>query len=322
MVKNNTNNNNPQFLLFAQHGWADTGKVIGKLAQTTASSYTNSLGNSFIEISSPSLGLVQTMIRIDPLVAKLEQIVTKAISKHPDVPIKIMGHSMGGLMWLEVLNRNPQWWPKVHSLILLGSPVGGSNIARIIDPLGIGIGTARDLGKDRRGMAESIAQQIPTLSIASDIGMGSDGLVKVENTKFDYANLLLISGIRHDAMRYHPQMIPLIQNFWAYPQLGLPPIPNFPDQLIQLLRSLPGMTDTDYRNFERSQVVATFADNITLHVGKNSLGLNHVFVGKDDLVPGKYTTKGKIDCLYAGYVGLLHNLELRQFIREICQQAI
>ncbi len=291
------NNSNPECLLFAQHGWADTGNDIGSLIKAAASSQTL--------IIAPSLGLLKTFIRIKPLIEQLEKIALEIITEHPDTPIKIVGHSMGGLMWLEVLNRNPQWWHQVHSLILLGSPIGGSNIARIIDPLGIGIGTARDLGKNRRDLAEKLAQQIPTLSVASDIGMGTDGLVTVENTKFNYGNWLLISGIAHSAMKYHPDLIPVMQNFWANPRLGNSPNKNQTNQVIQRLRSIPGMTDADYRGFERSQIIATLADGSTLHIWNNPLGVPHVYLGKEQ------------KCLYAGYVGLIHVRGLGQAIKDI-----
>ena len=294
-------NRYPEFLLFAQHGWADTGNSIGKLASAAASSRTL--------ITVPSLGLIKTFIRIEPLIEQLEQIATRIINNYPDTPIKIIGHSMGGLIWLEVLNRNPQWWKKVHSLILLGSPVGGSNIARTLDPLSIGIGTAAALGKNRRDMAEKIARQIPTLSVASDTGMGTDGLVTVENTKFDYANWLLISNIPHSAMRYHPDMIPIMQNFWANPQLGFLPTPDLASRFIKRLRSVPGMTDADYRDFKRSRVIASFADGITLHTLNYPL-VNYVYLGK-----------GK-QCLYAGYVGLIHAGDLRRAIAEIRQSDL
>ena len=296
-----TVNNTPEFLLFAQHGWADTGDDIGKLSAAAVDSKTL--------VTAPSLGLVKTFIRIEPLVEKIEQIATSLITQYSDTPLKIVGHSMGGLMWLEVLNRNPQWWQKVHSLILLGSPVGGSNIARTIDPWGVGIGTAKCLGKNRRPMAEKIAQQIPTLSVASDIKMGSDGLVTVENTKFDYANWLLIPKIPHAAMKCHPQMIPVLQNFWANPQLGTSPEQNFVSQSIRRLRSVKGMTDSDYRNFEKSQIVVRFSDGTTIRTWNNSFGVNYVFVGQQK------------QCLYAGYVGLIHIGELREAITEIKQYA-
>ena len=291
------NNSNPEYLLFAQHGWADTGNDIGSLIKAAADSQTL--------IIAPSLGLLKTFIRIKPLIEQLEKIASETIKDHPNTSIKIVGHSMGGLMWLEVLNRNPQWWHQVHSLILLGSPIGGSNIARIIDPLGIGIGTARDLGKNRREIAEKLAQHIPTLSVASDIGMGTDGLVTVENTKFNYGNWLQITGIAHSAMKYHPEMIPVMQNFWANPRLGNSLEKNQTNQVIQFLRSIPGMTDADYRGFERSQIIATLADGSTLHIWNNLLGVSHVYLGKEQ------------KCLYAGYVGLIHVRDLRQAIKDI-----
>jgi len=297
-----TRESGPDYLLFAQHGWADTGKDIGRLASAIANPQTL--------VISPSLGLIKTFIRIKPLISQLENIVFAKIRAHPDVPLKIIGHSMGGLIWLELLNRHPQWWKKVHSFVLLGSPIGGSNIARLIDPFGIGIGTARDLGQNRRELAEKIAQQIPTLSISSDMGMGSDGLVTVENTKFNYANWLLLSGIHHHFMKCHPDMILPIQKFWQNPQLGLPPEPNFANQFIRRLRSVSGMTDTDYRNFKRSSILANFPDEITLHTWKNSIGINHIYLSKDEK-----------HCLYAGYVGIMHNFSLRQAIKEIMHYA-
>lgn len=294
-------NNNPQFLLFAQHGWADNGNSISRLARAVAEEETI--------ITVPSLGYITTFISIKPLVKKLERIVREIINKYPHTPIKIIGHSMGGLMWLEVLNRNPQWWDKVHSLVLLGSPVGGSNVARIIDPLSIGIGTAKCLGKNRRNIAEKIARQIPTLSVASDIQNGTDGLVTVENTKFDYANCLLVSGISHQAMRYHPQMIPIVKDFWANPQLGSPPKTDCANKIIQELRSLPGMTDADYSYFDRSAMVAHFTDGTTICIWKNPLGIHHIYVAKPER-----------QCVYAGYVGLIHASNLHQAIARLSEE--
>ncbi len=290
-------NSNPEYILFAQHGWADTGNTIGKLATAAVDART--------KVVAPSLGYIKTFIGIELLVKQLEVITTAELENNPDVLLKIMGHSMGGLIWLEVLNRNPQWWDRVHSLILLGSPVGGSNIARIIDPWGWGIGSAADLGKNRRKLAEHLAQKIPTLAVASDIGMGTDGLVTLENTKFDYANWQLVSGIAHSAMRYHPEMMAIIQTFWANPRLGLPPEATLANQLVNRLRSVPGMTDTDYRDFERSQILASFPDGTTLHIWHNSLGSYHVYLAKQQ------------QRLYAGYVGLIHAWGLRQMINQL-----
>jgi pimeloyl-ACP methyl ester carboxylesterase len=310
MINHEVNDNHPEYLLFAQHGWADTGSNIGRLVKAAVNAQTV---NTHTKVIVPSLGLINTLIRLEPLVKRLEQIATEAIAAYPHSPIKIVGHSMGGLMWLEVLDRNPQWWDQVHSFILLGSPVGGSNVARMVDPLNMGIGTARDLGKNRRAMAEKIAQHIPTLSVASDLGMGTDGLVTVENTKFDYANWLLISDIAHSAMRYHAEIVPIMQNFWANPQLGLPLESTLANQLVQRLRNVPGMTDTDYRDFRRSRIVVRFPGDLTLHTWKNPLGINHVYLAQQQ------RNQSQFQCLYAGYVGLLHTNDLRRAIQEIHQ---
>ena len=281
-----TDDRQTQHLLFAQHGWADTGNNIGRLARAAAEPQT--------KVIVPSLGLIKTFVRLQPLVAKLEQIAAAEMALYPNAGIKILGHSMGGLMWLEVLERNPQWWDKIHSFVLLGSPVGGSNIARIIDPLGIGIGTAADLGKNRRSMAEKIARSIPTLSVASDTGNGTDGLVTVENTKFDYANWQLVSGIPHSTMRYHAEMIPIMQSFWRSPSLGLVSEDSLSDRLVRILRAVPGMTDADRRDFERSQIISHLSNGLTLRTWQNIWGVKHIYLAQGQ------------ECLYSGYVGLIH----------------
>lgn len=288
----------PDFLLFAQHGWADNHKSLSKLTQE--------LVNDNTLLIAPSLGIIKTFIRILPLVKTVETIADRTISQYPETPIRIIGHSMGGLIWLEVLQRNPQWWHKVHSLVLIGSPVGGSDVARLIDPLSIGIGMAKDLGKNRRPLAEKIAQNIPTLTIASNLDSGTDGLVNLETTKFAYCNFVCLTGIAHAALRYHPRVVPVIQDFWANPTLGVPSESNLVTKLIDRLRSIPGITDGHWRDFPRSQVCINLPEGLSIRTWKNTLGVNHVFVADKNE-----------KCLYAGYVGWLHASALRQTLTEI-----
>jgi pimeloyl-ACP methyl ester carboxylesterase len=283
---------NPDFLLFAQHGWADTGNDIGRLASSLATPNTISIV--------PSLNWLQTSLRIEPLILAVERIASEIIANYPQTPIKIIGHSMGGLIWLEVLHRNRQWWSKIHSLVVIGSPIGGSDVARKIDPLGMGIGIARDLGKNRRDLATTIASNIPTLSIASDIGLGTDGLVTVANTKFDRANWILISGIRHAWLKCHPQVADLITKFWVNPQIGHRITGDLELELIDRLQKVPGMTDSDYRYFSRSRSILEFAEALKINTWKNPFGINYVFVAQ------------QARCLYAGYVGLLHAVDLQK----------
>jgi Serine aminopeptidase, S33 len=288
----------PDFLLFAQHGWADRGNDIGKLARALATPNTH--------LVVPSLGIVNTFISIKILVNRVEQLAQEAINNYPETPLRIIGHSMGGSIWLEVLERHPEWWQKVHSLVTIGSPIGGSDIARIIDPFNLGIGTARDLGKNRRPLAEKIARHIPTLSIASNVSSGSDGLVAVECSKFQNAKFVLVLGIPHAALKCHPQIVPIIQEFWENPQIESSSNTDLATQVIRHLQSVPGMTDASYKNLGRSREVMRLTDGISLRIWKNPVGVTHVFV----------TDKQK-KCLYAGYVGWLHNRELSKAIARL-----
>lgn len=295
-------NNYPEYLLFVQHGWDDNSKDISRLAQTLIKT-SNTL------LIAPSLGRIKTWLRIEPLIKQVEIIATKIINQYPQTPIKIIGHSMGGLIWLEVLHRNPQWWQKVHSLILIGSPIGGAHIARMIDPWELGIGIARDLGKNRRLIAEKIAQNIPTLTIAGELGFGSDGLVTLAATKFNYCQFVSVSGIVHAALKCHPRLVPIIQDFWQTPQIAATLETNLSNQLINKLQSLPGMTDGHWQYFSKARVYLPFPEGINLHTWKNPLGIDHVFVSNQDQ-----------KCLYAGYVGWLHAAQLRQALVKLKQE--
>ena len=181
----------PQFLLFAQHGWADTSRAIASLAHTIVPPET--------PVIAPDLGWLRTWLRIEPLIQQVEAAATKALEDYPDHAWRIMGHSMGGLIWIELLHRHPEWQFRVHSLALVGAPVGGSDLGRIIDPLGLGIAIARDLGVNRRPLAEAIAAQVPTVVIAGD----SDGGAMAPS--------------RSNVQKYHGH---LLSNFQTFPTLS------------------------------------------------------------------------------------------------------
>ncbi|MEL6900096.1 MAG: alpha/beta hydrolase, partial [Cyanobacteria bacterium J06606_4] len=110
----------PDYILYAQHGWADINQGIGTLAKQIASPEAR--------VIVPNLGFINTWIRIAPLIDRVEAIALQTHSEHPEAPLRIVGHSMGGLIWLEVLSRHPEWWPQVESLVLVASPVGGADI--------------------------------------------------------------------------------------------------------------------------------------------------------------------------------------------------
>lgn len=165
-------------------------------------------------VVTPNLGLLRTWWEFEPLVRDVEQQVHHVLAHTPGATLMIVGHSMGGLLWLEVLNRHRDWWSQVHSLTLIGSPVGGSRLAESIGHLSMGITVAQDLAKDRRAMAETLAATIPTLAIAGDAWHGYDYLVAVDATRFRCARWVCLPGLSHRKLRNHPDVAHVIQSFW------------------------------------------------------------------------------------------------------------
>lgn len=288
----------PDFILFAQHGWADTNRKIGELAKTLATSNTLTI--------TPNLGYFKTWLRIEPLIALVEKIAIEIITCYPNTPIRIIGHSMGGLIWLELLARHPEWHDRIHSLVLIASPVGGADLARIFDPLAIGIGIAADLGKNRRQIAESIAKVIPTLVIAGDLDGGSDGTIPIEATKFFHSQFICLPNISHPALKNHPRLVAIVRDFWSNPRLNSDSELNSIDLLIQRLRSIPGMTDGHYRNFRNSKIYIHLPNNLSICTWKNIWQIAHVFL-----------SNSQQECLYAGFVGLIHTQALWQTLEQI-----
>ncbi len=296
----------PDYILYAQHGWADVDRGIGSLAQQVAS--------PGARVVVPNLGFVNTWIRIEPLIARVEAIATRIQAEHSDMPMRIVGHSMGGLIWLEVLERHPEWWPLVESLVLVGSPVGGADLSRMVDPMGWGIGIARDLGKNRRALAEKIAAQVPTLIIAADYFQGSDGVVPVECTKFDRASYVEVGSIRHDRMKRHPAVADVIQAFWQHENhLCIPmPVATYSQRVMEQLRAIPGMTDARYRGFEKSDLWSLLPHGLALKTRQNKAGIHHV-----------YLANYMGDCLFSGYVGWPNTQDLYDALCRLrCDESL
>lgn len=197
----------PNYLLFSQHGWADTAVTMRTLA--------NRLQLENTVVITPNLGFYRTWWRMRPLVKKVSAIAQYYLDHFPTVPMRIIGHSMGGLIWLEILENHPQWWERVESLVLIASPIQGAELAKIIDPFGFGIGVARELALNRQLLAEKVAKTIPTLSIASNFFWGTDGTISVRSTQFKYAKWICVSGVSHADLRICPEVITAIRQFWG-----------------------------------------------------------------------------------------------------------
>ncbi|NJK82140.1 MAG: lysophospholipase [Chloroflexaceae bacterium] len=285
-------------ILFAQHGWADTAAAMTRLGQALAGPATL--------VVAPNLGYINTWIRIAPLIDNVAQIAAQQLQHYPNARIRIIGHSMGGLMWVEVLHRHPEWWPRIQSLVLVASPVSGAHRGRMVDPFGWGIGIARDLSVNRRKLAETVAASIPTLVIAGDIDNGSDGVVLVESALLTNATCVVLHGLDHATLRYHPRLLPIIRHFWQhrtpYPRLTI----DLAEKIIERLQMVPGMTITPRRDYMRARVLYTFTNGLTLRTWTNMFGVKHVFLADER---GAH--------LYGGYVGWLHEPGLNNALQNI-----
>ena len=286
----------PEYLLFAQHGWADTNSAMADLAQQVT-------GDHAVHIEAPNLSYVQTWLSIKPLIRAVEILAINALSQFPGIPIRVIGHSMGGLIWLEVLHRHPNWWPQLEFLVLLASPVGGADLGRIFDPLQVGLGIAADLGINRRPLAEELAAQRPTLVIAGDVDNGSDGTIPVESTKVNGAQFLRLEGLSHPQVRNHPAVAEAIREFWQ----GRPVGETLQEsQLIRQLRQVSGMTDGHARDLLKARIAVQLSDGNTLRVWRNPFGVFHLYV---------VSAQGR--CIYSGFLGWIHEEDLWRLIRQL-----
>ncbi|MEL6136766.1 MAG: alpha/beta hydrolase [Cyanobacteria bacterium J06628_6] len=288
----------PSYLMFAQHGWADTNTDIQRWA--------NALADTDAVVIAPNLGFWRTWWRMAPLVDEVDRIASAWHQRYPTRPKRIVGHSMGGLIWLEVLNRHPDWWPTVERLSLVGSPVGGSDLGRILDPFGWGLGVAPDLGRNRRPLAEKIAQGIPTQIVTSNFDGGSDGTVPLYCSRFRHAQYVELSGIPHDALKRHPFVARVVQHFWQNAPVADASQDLQIDVVIAQLQSVPGMTDAHERDFAKSHLWARLPNSLSLRTWVNPFGVHHVFLADRDN-----------RCRFAGFVGWIHTAGLYQTLQAI-----
>lgn len=288
------------FLLFAQHGWDDNGKAIASLGQQ--------LLTPDACLVAPSLNRLQTWLRLEPLVREAERHVIAATARAPQLPWYVLGHSMGGLIWLELLDRHPEWRSRVRAFVAIAAPLGGSDIARIIDPGGWGIGIARDLGRNRRSLAETIAAAVPMLAIAGDLGNGSDGTVPLGATQCSGAKWVCLPGLSHPQLRYRPESLPHIRAFWQDPVLTPPPT-DPAGQLLQQLRALPGIIDTNHVGWARAAIVREFPGGLALRL-RSWVGITRIYLS--DRAGG---------CLYSGAVGPSQGDRLKLALNDLAVSA-
>lgn len=283
-------------LLFAQHGWADTAAPMRALATAIAAPGT--------AIVAPDLGYIRTWYRMEPLIATVEDAASRSFAASPSARATIVGHSMGGLIWIELLARHPAWLPRIDRLALLGSPVAGADLARMVRVLIGDHSIAGDLGRDRRDLAIPIAHQIPTLVLAGDSDGGSDGTIPVSATDVPGATVIVLKGVAHADLRTSPRVHAHLRHFFAGADT-----PSMTSHLVERLQRVPGMTSAHLRDFPRATLALELRDGTTLRTWKNPLGVNHIFVAD-----------ARGHCVFGGFVGWAHAGGLAQAIRALEHQ--
>lgn len=288
----------PDFILLTQQGWTDTNQGIIRLA--------TALGTPKTQIIAPNFGWLKTWIKIVDIQEMIEQQAREVLGNYPNTPWRVIGYSLGGLMWLEYIDRHPELWSKINSIVLIGCPVNGTKTFGILEPEKLEI--AEYLLQSRQGMAEKIAHAIPTLVIAGDLGNGTDGTIRIKTTQIPSAKSVCLPGFSHANLKNEPQVIDAIEQFWYILPLPITPEKDLTTQLIERLRSIPGMTPIQNNDFERSQVYLMFQDGKTIRIWKNPLNVLFIFLAD----------KNK-NCLYSGCVGWLHAQELQDSLESIHQ---
>jgi pimeloyl-ACP methyl ester carboxylesterase len=279
-------------LLFAQHGWADTNQAMLRFGEEVASPGTR--------VVAPNLGYVRTWLRMDPLVAMVERVATQKLDEHPDARLQVVGHSMGGLIWIELLTRHPEWRERTDRLVLIGCPIGGAHLARILDPFGWSI--ARDLKVDRRSLAEEVAAAVPTLSIVGDLLGPHDGTISHESARLQNAPFVLAPASSHAGLRRSPWVSLLTRSFFAQGSM----VETNLAAIVERIKAVPGVRPAEAQAFRLARIALMFADGATVRLFDVMLSMVLVFVADRE---------GR--CVYAGQVPWAGRADLREVLDEI-----
>jgi pimeloyl-ACP methyl ester carboxylesterase len=282
-------------LLFAQHGWADNNQAMQRLGESLAQPATR--------VIAPNLGYVRTWLRIEPLIEIAEREAERALAEYPDARIRAVGHSMGGLIWIELLTRHPEWLARTDRLALIGCPVGGAELAGLLDPLGLTIG--RDLRVDRRAKAEVIAAMVPTITIVGDMLGEHDGTVSHVSARVPNARFVLMPSSSHASLRHSPWVWRIVRAFFEQPD---PPATDLAG-LVTRVEAIPGVTSTDARFLRLARVAMMLADCTTIRTFNMIPGTEQVFVAD-----------GAGHCVYAGSVPWSSRSALREALDELQEQ--
>jgi pimeloyl-ACP methyl ester carboxylesterase len=286
------NRGSVETLLFAQHGWADDNRAMQRLG--------TALAQPGARVIATNLGYVRTWLRIEPLIEIAERSAQDALAEHPNARIRVVGHSMGGLIWIELLTRHPEWLARTDRLALIGCPIGGAELAVMLDLAGLTIG--RDLRVDRRAQAEAVAEVVPTITIVGGLLGTHDGTVSHQSARLANARFVQAPTASHASSRHSPWVTRLVRAFFEQPD---PPATDLATLLGQI-SAIPGIGPAEPRLMHLAQVAVMLADGTTVRTLNALPGLRMVFVAD-----------GEGRCVYAGSVPSSGRAALEQTLAGI-----
>ncbi|MFM9883566.1 MAG: esterase/lipase family protein, partial [Burkholderiales bacterium] len=130
--------------------------------------------------------------------------------------IAIVAHSYGGIITLAQLQRQPD--PRVHRVVLLGSPIAGSTAGVQVMRHAFGrwfAGASRPVWVNGPHVSIPTGVQVGSIAGTSRIGLGrffarfdgpNDGVVTVDETRLPGLTDLLVMPVAHSVMLMSPRV--------------------------------------------------------------------------------------------------------------------
>jgi triacylglycerol lipase len=150
--------------------------------------------------------------KVEPAAERLrafvQQISTGAAAERP---LTLVGHSLGGLVVRYFVRRYPA--PTVRRIVTLGTPHGGTELARIIAPLGRRLAPQSAL-LSALNAADRVPQQFDVIAIHSSF----DALIlPPSNARYAGAFNVQVNNVGHNALLFSARVYELLRENLAAP---------------------------------------------------------------------------------------------------------
>lgn len=160
-----------------------------------------------------------------PIEGSIESLARFAHTLAGDEPVHFVGHSLGGVLILDMLTRHPEI--AAASVVLLGAPVRGSLAGRRFGERSFGrwmLGASRQLW-ERREAAWTRAAPLGVIAGTVPLGLGraidgrlpgqNDGVVCLEETEVDGMKARALVPLGHSVLLVSSRVARLVARFLA-----------------------------------------------------------------------------------------------------------